>query len=514
MPAFIPQKLKGLLQIFFLPLLAGILVPLGFAPFRWPLCIYLGFAIFYQRILKKKQSFWTGFAFGLGFFGFGISWVSNSIHDFGHLNYSVSFLLTFLLVCYLSLYTALCACALKWANQHLTILWPPFTFAVLWTVFELLRAHLLGGFPWLLIGFSQIDTPLAHLLPLIGVYGTGFFAVWGAALITEIFQTTGFSRMKRQLGFLSFFVIPVLLPTPELASGSKKNLSVAVIQSNLSMRDKWDESLYWQILSRYNEYISKTLRTGLIVLPESAIPLPVEYVENYLEDIHKRARKTDSAILLGIPQVINRDNVPVYYNSLQVLGHGAGQYLKQHLVPFGEYIPAPFSFLKKWEPLQSANLEAGSSRQKLPYAHNAPFAALICYELAFGEILRRQLPLAQWIVSISDDGWFGRSLAPYQQQQMAQVRSLQTGRYQIMANNDGLSAVINAQGKVIDSLPAFSSGLLLSRIVPMNGMTPWVRFGDWPVILFLGIILLFSLAWAVKLKFHLGDRNHYISPWR
>jgi apolipoprotein N-acyltransferase len=175
------------------------------------------------------------------------------------------------------------------------------------------------------------------------------------------------------------------------------------------------------------------------------------------------------------------------------LGQSNGTYYKQHLVPFGEYIPKPFQAIIRWLKVPFANLLPGPRNQPLVQVHNHPIASLICYELAYPNLLRQQLPNAEWIVSISDDGWFGHSFAMYQQLQMSQVLSLMSGRYQIVSNNDGLSAIIDTQGNIIQSLPTFTADILEDQIYPATGSTPWVFLGDrFP--LWLSLILVFYIS--------------------
>jgi apolipoprotein N-acyltransferase len=250
--------------------------------------------------------------------------------------------------------------------------------------------------------------------------------------------------------------------------------------------------LFWQLLQRYQQDTESLLGTQLIVLPESAIPLPASYIGDFLTNLHEEAKRVGSAILLGIPQPTTVEE-DYYYNSLISLGHAKGSYLKQHLVPFGEYIPNLFLRASSWLGIPDANLKSGRSNQSLIKVHNHPIASLICYELGYSNLLRQQLPSAKWIVSISDDGWFGHSLALYQQQQMAQALSLLSARYQVVANNDGLSSIINTQGDVVSSLPAFNEGILKSQLFPSKGITPWVSFGDTPILLFSLLIIVLAL---------------------
>jgi apolipoprotein N-acyltransferase len=181
------------------------------------------------------------------------------------------------------------------------------------------------------------------------------------------------------------------------------------------------------------------------------------------------------------------------------LGLASGEHVKQHLVPFGEYIPQSLVAINRWFNLPEPNLVTGKKQQPLIKIDGHPVASLICYEIAYPELLKEQMPEAQWIVSISDNGWFGRSLASYQQLQMAQALSLITGRYQVLVNNDGLSSVIDNNGDIIDSLPPFSEGILQSSIYPAEGSTPWVIWGDFPVLLFCALLVTFILILQLSL---------------
>ncbi|STX29027.1 apolipoprotein N-acyltransferase [Legionella beliardensis] len=474
--------------------LFGLLLPLGFAPFHLPGFTLLGLALFYHQLnsRKTKSPFFSGLFFGLGFFGLGTSWIYVSIHDYGHLSIITAGFITFLFLLYISCFPALlsvifCRLLIKPYTLGASLL-----FSSLWLGSEYLRATLLSGFPWLLIGFGQIDAPTRFLLPILGVFGVGFLTCLAATLLSNIIQK---NRNYKRYSYLLLFIIiigcPVLLKDINWAAVDKQPISVGVIQANLSMRDKWDETLFWQLLERYQNAAKSLLGTQLIVMPESAIPLPPTYISDFLDSLNDDAKQAGSAILLGIPQPTSIDESS-YFNSLISLGKAKGVYLKQHLVPFGEYIPPAFQFIINKLGIPDPNMKPGQSNQRLIQVHHHPIATLICYEIAYGNLLREQLPTAEWIVSISDDGWFGHSLALYQQLQMAQVRSLQAARYQIVANNDGLSAVIDTQGKIENFLPAYSEGVLKAAIFSATGKTPWVTLGDLPALVFgLLIILIF-----------------------
>lgn len=479
----------------------GLLLPLSFAPFHLPGLAILGLALFYHYLItqENEQPFFSGLVFGLGFFSFGISWVYISIHEYGHLNSLVSALITFIFILYLSLFPALTAAIYcRLTIKHRPLL-SGLLFSALWIITEYCRATFLSGFPWLLIGFGQFDAPTKFLLPIIGVYGVGFITCYAATLLSNVMTELGIKRYFYLIALIIMMLLPLSLKNIHWSEQNDKAISIGIIQANMSMRDKWDEALFWQLLQRYQNDATSLLGTKLIVLPESAIPLPATYISDFLGSLQHAANVAGSAILLGIPQPTTM-NENYYFNALISLGKAKGIYLKQHLVPFGEYIPKPFRIASNWLGVPAANLMPGLKNQPLVRVHKHPIASLICYELAYGNLLRLQLPLAEWIVSISDDGWFGHSLALYQQLQMAQVRSLQTARYQVVANNDGLSSVIDIQGKIIASLAAYTPGILQASLFPSTGTTPWILIGDLPILFFSALILLFWIVFMVLNK--------------
>ncbi|KTD04184.1 apolipoprotein N-acyltransferase [Legionella geestiana] len=500
-PVGIHSRLQRLVRML-RPLLAGLLLPLGFAPFHLPGLVFLGiaFLILVLRGQSGREAFISGLLFGLGYFGFGVSWVFVSVHEYGHLNMVASALITAGFTTLLALLPA-STCAL-WVILARTQkpLFSSLLFAAIWTLSEALRAAVMPGFPWLLLAGSQVDTPPGFLLPVIGIFGTGFMTCFAALLLAHGMD----ARIQRRQWWLLSGVAMILLPSAlqhiSWTTLAEKPLTVGVVQANLSMRDKWDETLFWELMAHYEKKIAGLLGTELIILPESAIPLPESWISDVLARLDHDADAAGSALLLGIPRPAN-ENETLFYNSLLGVGRAHGSYLKQQLVPFGEYIPSAFSGITARLGIPEANILPGSNHQKPVRIHGHPIASLICYELGYGEVLRRQLPRAEWIVSVSDDGWFGKSLALYQHLQMAQALSLQAARYQVVANNDGLSAIIDPRGRIVDSLPAFSEGVLKSHIYPATGTTPWIRFGDAPALILATLLLLIALLpLAVRIK--------------
>lgn len=480
--------------------IAGLIGPLGFAPFHMPGLSILSIAsLFYLcSISSAKHSFYFGLTYGLGYFGLGVSWVIISIHDYGHLDYFTAGLTTSLFIIYLALFPAIVGYVfntLKWQQKTLNCV---LLFSTLWCLSEYLRSFLFTGFPWLLVGTSLIDTPAKYLAPLIGIYGLSFYAALAATLLAVSAQEHSSKRYLYSGILVLMIIVPAILKPVSWTQVIKSPITIGVVQANLSMRDKWDEALFWNLLKFYNRTIDKLLGKQLIILPESAIPLPASYLNDYLIKLHNKTTKAHSALLLGIMQPTN-DTETSYYNSIASLGLATGGHIKQQLVPFGEYIPQPFVAINRWLGLPELDILPGNSGQPLIEVAGHPIASLICYEIAYPHILRTQLPLAEWIVSISDNGWFGRSLASYQQLQMAQMLSLLTGRYQVVVNNDGLSSVINNYGDIIKGLPPFSAGILQSELYPATGSTPWVIWSDYPIVILCSLFIFFILILRITL---------------
>lgn len=475
---------------------AGLLLPLGFAPFHFPGLAILGLAILFAELQNKsyKKSAVSAFGFGMTFMGFGVSWIFVSIHLYGNLNTILSALITLLFILYLSLFYIIQALAFSFLQKNTSTTFKTLIFSATWCVSEFLRANFASGFPWLMIGFGQIDSPLQYLMPYIGIYGVSFLTCMAACFLCLFVQN--FNSKRQHIPNL--LVVLFIILAPSMLKNSKQNnldnpISVGIIQSNLSMRDKWDDAIFEKIIKTYKAGIdSLKQNTKLIILPESAIPVPEIYANDFIKDVKLTNKQYKTQILIGIPKEVD-ENENLYYNALSSFGNGKKSYLKQHLVPFGEYIPKPFNKIAKYLDIPDAAMTQGAANQELLKYHNMPFATLICFEVAYPEILRSQLPKAQWIVSVSDAGWFGHSLAIYQLLQMSQALSIMTARYQIVANNNGLSSIIDDKGKIINSLPAFSSMNLYGNIYPSYSKTIWTIYGDKPYLYLCIVIIIIAL---------------------
>jgi len=247
---------------------------------------------------------------------------------------------------------------------------------------------------------------------------------------------------------------------------------------------KWKPEQQQVTLAHYVELTRKHLDSDLVVWPETAIPAFYDQVESsFISPLREELQGHGVALVTGIP-VLDRNEWD-YFNSVISLDQPGRFYYKVHLVPFGEYLPlrnwlaTVLSFL----PVPQADFSAGESRQPLLQAAGYPIGSSICYEIAFGEEIISALPEAAFLVNISNDAWFGDSLAPHQHLEMARMRARETERYVLRATNTGISAIIDANGALLVRSRQFESATVSGDVQPRAGATPYVLWGNWPVVL-------------------------------
>ena len=306
--------------------------------------------------------------------------------------------------------------------------------------------------------------------------------------------------MPAQLFVLAGLVIIVagswLLKQVEWTQPQAATIQSTIIQGNISQDLKWLPEQQQSTLQHYVELTAEHTDSKIILWPETAIPAYYDQVEeSFIEPLRKGLAKKDVALITGIP-VLDRTDWK-YYNAVISLDDKDKYYRKVHLVPFGEYLPlrnvlvSVLNFL----PIPQADFSAGDINQPLLTAAGYPFGASICYEIAFGEQLIKALPEAAFLVNVSNDAWFGDSLAPHQHLEMARMRALEAGRYLLRSTNTGISAVIGVRGELIAQTRQFEVDTLTEEIVPHEGLTPYAKAGNAPVIACCLLIVLFIARW-------------------
>lgn len=484
-----------------LAMAAGAITTLALAPFDiWPLAL-VSLVVFYLglRDLNPRQALGRGWCYGFGLFGAGTSWIYVSIHTYGGASALLAGLLMLAFIAAIALFFALPAWIwTRWIRRNEAPLADALAFAALWLAQEAFRGWFLTGFPWLYSGYSQLDGPLSGLAPMGGMWLISFTLALTAALLCNL------TRLRARKAFLGAGVLLLLAPwvlslalkNHEWTSPAGPPLSVAAIQGNVEQSMKWDPTQLNAQLALYRDMTFRSRRADLIIWPETAIPVLKESAEGFLTMLGKFAADRDSALITGVPlrQQGGRGEYR-YYNAITVVGEGDGTYLKQKLVPFGEYVPLQdlLRGLITFFNLPMSDFARGPSDQTLLQAKGYQVAPYICYEVVYPEFAAGLAAQSELLLTVSNDTWFGTSIGPLQHLQMAQMRALEAGRWMIRATNNGVSGLINPFGKITATIPQFQPGILYGDVVPMHELTPYLRWRSWPLTIF----CVFLFGWAL-----------------
>lgn len=463
---------------------SGAVLPLAYAPFGvWPLAVVsvaVLFALWAQAGPRQAAS--LGYLFGLGQFGIGVSWVYNSIHLFGQAVAPLAGVVTLAFVLVLALFPALVGWLVRRVpapsmGWQLVVVMP-----ATWTLVEWLRGWFLTGFPWLLLGQSQVDSWLVGTAPIVGVYGVSWLVALSAGLLVLAGVAGLGTRAVAGIALAGIWLSSGLLADMSWTRPAGEPLRAALVQGNVAQEDKMQPDQMGPTLSRYASLSRPHWGdTDLVVWPETAVPtFYSDVAEGFLEPLAAEARSQGSDLLVGV--FAYDAGQGEIYNSLMVPGADPARYDKRHLVPFGEYIPLRelVSGLGQWLRVPMSDLAAGRGRPLLEAA-GRPLGVSICYEDAFGEEVIDALPRAELLVNVSNDAWFGDSIAPHQHLEIARMRAVETGRDMLRSTNTGISAVIGANGQIVARAPQFETHVLTGSVQPREGATPYVRLGNIPV---------------------------------
>jgi apolipoprotein N-acyltransferase len=459
--------------------LAGAVMVLAFAPFNLVLLAPVGLAVWFAllRGANPHAALRHGYAFGLGLFGFGVSWIFNSLLIFGQAPWLVATLITVLFVLYLAIYPAL----LGWIAARYLARAPLLSWLLAlaggFVLLELLRGWLFSGFPWLLTGHVLLDSPARFWLPLTGEAGAGLLVALTAAVLVLV--TAGRFALGAVLAVVLVVVSLAAMPWQWIrATGAP--ISVAIVQANIDQARKWEEDGVQHALDLYMDMSGEAAGTALLVWPETAIPAFYFEVYPVLEPFSAGLEAQGTELVTGIFDYDPADGS--MHNSIRHVPSGA-TYDKRQLVPFGEYLPLrrQMAWLHGLLDIPMSDLTPGTGRGLVKMAGRAAGLS-VCYEAAYARRIRTALPEAGFLLNVSNDAWFGATLAPHQHLQIARVRSLEMGRPMIRATNTGISALIDAEGRVTASAGLFTREVLRGEVQPQQGHTPAARFGPWPAL--------------------------------
>jgi apolipoprotein N-acyltransferase len=480
------------------------LLPLAFAPFNlFPFAVLAPALLFVTWLdASPRRAAFRGLLFGLGMFGLGVSWVYVSMHHFGNMPAPLAAFVTLLFVAGLSIYPAL----LGWSQRrffpkrgtlHFVLILPS-----LWVLFEWLRGWLLTGFPWLDLGYSQVAVSLSGYASWLGVYGVSYFCAVSGGLIVWATQAPGkFFRLGLPL-ILIIWTVGWIAGKTEWVQPAGNPLQVTLIQGNIPIEDKWRPEKRDAIVNRYLTLSKAADKSDLIIWPESAVPVYLDEIDQqFFDSLRGISQRKPVDILFGVAE---RDKESRrYYNSVVSVGAQPGVYRKRHLVPFGEFPPLEplFSWLMQNFRIPMSNFSSGARAQPPLIAAGQIIGVSICYEDAFGTEMIDALPEATLLVNVSEDAWFGDSFAPHQRIQMARMRAIESGRPMLRAANTGPSVVVDYLGQIIATTPAFQVYSLTTLVQPMQGATPYVRFGNFPVLILSLIGVAGGVAYASRRRF-------------
>jgi apolipoprotein N-acyltransferase len=453
-----------------------------------------------------REAAWTGFWFSFGTFLAGTYWLYVSVHVLGKAPVWMTLGVMLGLIGIMALYNALIGyVAARWLPRGGAWRWLV-GLPALWVVIEWWRGWFLSGFSWLSLGYSQTDTWLGRLAPILGVYGISLVLLVSAGALVALLRGSARVRLAAALLLVAPWVAGALLGSVQWTHPSGPPVSVALIQANIPQEDKWDDNYRDQILERYRKMTESALGAKIIVWPEAALPDLANNLLPYIELVDREAQAHGSSLVMGIVRA--SEDGQHYYDSILALGKQASWYAKDHLVPFAEFFPVP-RFVRNWLRLMSLPYDSfdrgGTHQSPLPVA-GLQLGPTVCYEVGYGGYMLNMLPKADVLVNVTNDAWFGHSTARYEQFQMARMRTLEEGRSMMVATNDGISAIIGPHGEILASAPPFQSYVLRSSVTPRAGLTPFARVGNW-LIVSLGALGLAGALWIGARRGRVGTAS-------
>jgi apolipoprotein N-acyltransferase len=484
---------------YLLAALAGAVLPLAFAPFGqfWVAPLSYAALLYLWRDAAPWRAAGIGFVYGCGGFGFGTYWTYIAVRIIGEAPLPVAVFLTAGLIVVLSAFIAVAGyVAARWFRSRGAAAWLG-TLPALFVLTEWARGWVFTGFGWLSAGYSQTDSWLMGLAPVAGLHAMSYGVLLTAGAIVTLVLGTNRERAVAVAVALAVWGAGFAAHEHEFTQPKQHALGVALVQGAIAQDMKWRPGELPGTLGLYRDLTEQNAGTDLIVWPEAAIPTLIEYVPTYLSGLRKMLATSGSTVLLGAlrfpPNAVSEES---FQNILVALTDPMQVYVKRHLVPFGEYFPVP-EFVRDW--MRYMNLPTGDAvegaRDQPPLdAAGERVAITICYEDVFGAEQLHYLPDATLLVNVTNDAWFGNSIAPHQHLQIARVRAAEAGRYLLRAANTGITAVIDHHGRVLATLPQFRTAVLKHTVRGYTGATPYARVGNYPV-LALTVVVLFAAWW-------------------
>ena len=445
------------------------------------------------------RAFGLGLACGLVYFVGTVYWTGAVVETFGGLSWALATLSMLLLAAYMALYPAVTALVtsrlVRAGGARALMLAPP-----AWVGAEFVRGYVMGGFPWVPLGNSQVTVlPVAQLASVFGVYGLSALVAGVNALVAYALLSAG---RRRGLAAAAAVALPLLVAgwgTWRIADGALARagtpLQVGLVQANIAQTDKWDPAQARRIFTTHIGMTRDVVRRGAayVIWPESSLPFRFEDHREGRTAIEDLVRELDIHLLFGSDQLVGGDTS---YNAAFLLdpdGRTTAVYRKIHLVPFGEFIPLS-GWLAFFPPLVEtlggfAPFAAGTSVVMLP-VNGHPTSTAICYEVVYPSLVASAVERgSELLTTITNDAWYGSSSAPYQHFEMAAMRAIEQGRYLARAANTGISGIVDPYGRVVRRSGLFEEAGLVGEVRLLTGRTMYSRIGDAVALAALGVTL-------------------------
>ena len=475
---------------------AGAVLPLAFAPFGLFLIAPLSYAalLYLWRDAAPWRAARIGFVYGCGGFGFGTYWTYIAVRIIGGAPLPVAGFLTIGLVAVCAAFIALAGyVAARWFRARGAVAWLG-VLPGLFVLTEWMRGWMFSGFGWLSAGYSQTDSWLMGLAPIAGVHAMSYAVLLTAGAVVTLALGTHRERAVALVVAAAVWGAGFAGHDHDFTQPKQRALNVVLVQGAIAQDEKWKPEQLPGTLALYEGLTRPNAGADLIVWPEAAVPTLIEYVPTYLPALRKTLGKSGATVLLGalrLPPGVESEES--FQNILVALTDPMQIYVKRHLVPFGEYFPVP-GFIRDWMRymnLPTGDAVSGAADQPPLDAAGERVAITICYEDVFGAEQLHYLPDATLLVNVTNDAWFGKSIAPHQHLQIARVRAAEAGRYLLRAANTGITAVIDPRGRVLATVPQFEAGVLKHTVRGYAGATPYARAGNYAV---LGLVVLVLVA--------------------
>lgn len=479
---------------YFKSLILGASLTLAYAPYsHWYIVPFILAAFLTQLEKTDNSAFKISWCFGLGWFGAGISWVHVSIANFGGLPLIASLALMALLCGYLALFPAIAFLTIKKHAKPKQWWW---LLPAIWFVTEWLRGWFMTGFPWLSLGYSQTSGPMAHLAPIIGETGISALIIGFSAFLFHQWKQK--QRQNALVGISLIFGLSVLSGQIQWTENTDRKFNITMVQGNIEQELRWVPEQDIPTMHKYLDLTEPYWNSDIIIWPEAAVPRIEPLAVQYLSNLDKQAFATQTGLITGI--VNYNFETRDAFNSLISIGatndipdegdNGSyryfhpNRYSKHHLLPIGEFIPLE-NWLRGLAPifdLPMSSFSRGDYQQANLETNGAYLAPAICFEIAFPQQVRANLnSKTDFIITVSNDAWFGNSHGPHQHLEIAQMRAIELGMPVLRSTNNGITAFINAQGKIISSAPQFQATAVSATLAKTSGITPYRYFGDFPL---------------------------------